>query len=175
MELNRHNLDGDQRPFLDFLKQGGDVGLLSDAGCPGVADPGSSVVRIAHREGIRVVPLVGPSSILLSIMASGFNSQDFAFHGYLPVDRIERQKRLRELEVVSGKTGQAQFFMETPYRNNELLRSALEVLQRDTRLFVGRDITGATEYLKSATVEQWSKAKLPELHKVPTVFGLQRD
>lgn len=174
LELNEHSRTGDLRPFLDFIKGSEDVGLLSDAGCPGIADPGAEVVRLAHRNHIEVIPLAGPSSIVLSIMASGFNGQNFAFNGYLPLDKGERLKKLRELEQIAARSGQAQYFMETPYRNTELYQLVLNSLKPDTWFFIGRDITGPSHYIKSQKVEEWKSAKVPDLHKIPVVFGLFR-
>src|SRR5690606_33761384 len=127
--------------LLAPLLNGENVGLMSDAGCPGIADPGAEVVKMAHQKNIDVVPLVGPSSIVLSIMASGFNGQNFAFVGYLPIDKTQKQKRLKDLEIVALKHKQAQFFIETPYRNEQLFETLLSVLSPQTRLFIGKDIT----------------------------------
>lgn len=173
-ELNTHTTEEAFAEMLTLLKSVGELGLLSDAGCPGIADPGAEVVRRAHQQGIEVVPLTGPSSIVLSIMSSGFNGQFFAFNGYLPIDKAIRQKKLKELEQLSIKTGQAQYFIETPYRNNELFRLALSMLQPETLLFIGLDIHGAQQFLKSHSVREWKKEQVPDLHKRNVVFGLCR-
>ncbi len=172
LELNVHNREGDKTEFLNFIKGKESVGLMSDAGCPCIADPGAEIVSLAHKKGIRVVPLVGPSSIVLSIMASGFNGQNFAFVGYLPIDKSARQKRLRELEQLSAKSAQAQFFIETPYRNQSLYEHLLNVLSPATKLFIGRDAMGERELFLSKTVEEWKKTKLTEFQKIPCVFGI---
>lgn len=151
--------------------EGRNVGIISESGCPGIADPGSAAVKYAHDHKIRVVPLVGPSSIFLALMASGFNGQSFAFHGYLPIDKKELEVILKQLEATSRKLNQTQVFIETPYRNNQLLQKLISTCQPDVRLCVARDITGQEEYIKSATVKEWKSVKV-ELHKVPTVFLL---
>jgi 16S rRNA (cytidine1402-2'-O)-methyltransferase len=170
--LNEHTKKGELGNLLMPLLNGEDVGLMSDAGCPGIADPGAEVVRMAHARGIEVVPLVGPSAIVLSIMASGFNGQNFAFTGYLPIDKPAKIKRLRELEQLAGKNGQAQFFIETPYRNEQMLEAMLEALSAQTLLFIGRDITSAKQLLISKSVGEWKKGPRPPMHKVPVVFGI---
>lgn len=172
LELNVHSREGDLNPFLKFIQGPESVGLMSDAGCPGIADPGAEVIELAHRHGIPVVPLVGPSSIVLSIMASGFNGQNFAFIGYLPIDKIARQKRLKELEHLAVKQRQAQFFIETPYRNEALFEQLLQSLSPGTLLFVGRDVQGEKQVLQSKSIREWKQSKAPELHKMPTVFGI---
>lgn len=172
--LNEHTKSGDVSALLAPLSEGKDVGLMSDAGCPGIADPGAEVVMLAHRKNITVVPLAGPSSIVLSIMASGFNGQNFAFTGYLPIDRTQRIKRLKELEQLALKHSQAQFFIETPYRNEALLEALLEHLNPQTLLFIGCDITAPAQSLVSRTVAEWRKAPKPALHKVPAVYGIYR-
>ncbi|HQQ94182.1 MAG TPA: SAM-dependent methyltransferase [Bacteroidia bacterium] len=172
LELNEHSRMEEQGEFLNFLKEEGPVGLMSDAGCPGIADPGAAVVRLAHLNGIPVIPLVGPSSILLSIMSSGLNGQNFAFNGYLPVDRHARSRCIRDLEQKARKTGQAQYFIETPYRNEMLFKDLLEVLPSVTLLFVGRDISGARQLVMSKCISDWKKTAIPQLDKLPTVFGI---
>jgi 16S rRNA (cytidine1402-2'-O)-methyltransferase len=145
---------------------------MSDAGCPGIADPGADVVKMAHKKGILVIPLVGPSSIVLSIMASGFNGQNFAFVGYLPIEKPQKIKRIKELELLAGKQRQAQFFIETPYRNEQLLQTLLEVLAPQTILFIGKDLTSSNQFLVSKTIIDWKRTNKEELHKVPVVFGI---
>ncbi|NKI25967.1 SAM-dependent methyltransferase [Arenibacter sp. 6A1] len=155
--------------FLDPCIDGLDVGILSEAGCPGIADPGADIVAIAHQKGIQVVPLVGPSSILLALMASGLNGQSFAFNGYLPIESGERKKSIKKYEKTSRDFNQSQIFIETPYRNNKLFEELLKTLSENTQICIGTDITLPTEYIKTKTVREWGKAKL-ELHKRPTIF-----
>jgi 16S rRNA (cytidine1402-2'-O)-methyltransferase len=157
--------------YMEALLNGENVGLMSEAGCPGVADPGSEIVGLAHKNGIKVVPLVGPSSILLALMASGFNGQSFAFHGYLPIDKGQRTKRIKELESVSQRLDQTQIFIETPYRNNQLLEEILKSCQSQTRLCIACDLTSSDEQITSLPVEQWRKRKI-DLHKKPAIFLL---
>ena len=170
--LNEHSMPGEEHKLLEPLLAGHDVGLMSDAGCPGVADPGAAVVRLAHSRAVQVIPLTGPSSILMSVMASGFTGQNFAFVGYLPVEKGPRQARLRELESLASRSRQAQFFIETPYRNEQLLETIIATLSGSTFLFIGRDITGDAEFLRSRTVREWKTARPPQLHKMPVVFGI---
>ena len=172
--LNEHTKSGEISSLLKPLLLGENVGLMSDAGCPGIADPGADVVKLAHKQGIHVVPLVGPSSIVLSIMASGFNGQNFAFVGYLPIDKIEKTKRLKDLEQTMIKNDQAQFFIETPYRNEQLFESLLSTLSPNTLLFVGCDITSANQFLVSKSISEWKNAQHPSFHKVPIVFGIYK-
>jgi 16S rRNA (cytidine1402-2'-O)-methyltransferase len=152
--------------------EGKDVGVISDAGCPGIADPGALVVQEAHKQGIKVVPLVGPSSILLAMMASGFNGQNFAFNGYLPIDKQERKAAIKRLEKMSGDYNQAQAFIETPYRNNQMLESLITSLNKNTSICVACDITLSTEYIKTFTVNEWKRKKV-DLNKRPTLFIIQ--
>ena len=170
--LNKYTEASSITTFLDPCEQGEDVGILSEAGCPGVADPGADVVAIAHERGIRVVPLVGPSSILLALMASGLNGQNFAFNGYLPIDNHERKLELKALEKLSREKGQTQIFIETPYRNDKLFGELLKVLSNKTQLCVATDITLATEQITTTTVEEWKDIVI-ELHKRPTIFLIQ--
>lgn len=153
--------------------EGHDIGIISDAGCPGIADPGASVVHEAHRKGLKVVPLVGPSSILLAMMASGFNGQNFAFNGYLPIDKRDRRKEIKRLERLSHEHNQSQLFIETPYRNNQLLESLLNTLHPESFLCVACDITLPTEYIKTQTVQQWKNTNV-DLNKRPTLFIIQK-
>jgi 16S rRNA (cytidine1402-2'-O)-methyltransferase len=145
------------------------MGVLSESGCPGIADPGALAVRFAHEHNIDVVPLVGPSSILLALMASGMNGQHFTFHGYLPVETREGARVIRELEKESRRTGQTHIFIETPYRNNRLLKTLLSALGADTRLCVAVDLTGTSEYIRMAPVGQWRK-DTPALPRLPAIF-----
>ncbi len=160
--------------FLDPCKDGLDVGLLSEAGCPGIADPGAEIVALAHDMRIQVIPLVGPSSILLAMMGSGMNGQSFTFHGYLPIDKKERKQELKFLERISSERNQAQLFIETPYRNNNLLEDLIQILNPATKLCVACDLTLDTEYIITKSVLDWSKTKV-DLHKRPTMFILQKD
>ncbi|WP_432730382.1 SAM-dependent methyltransferase [Variovorax sp. W6] len=166
----------DARPLLAAALEGHDVGLLSEAGMPAVADPGSSVARAAHDLGLAVVPLTGPVSLLLALAASGLNGQNFAFVGYLPQDAGERQARIRELEALALKSGQTQLFIETPYRNAALLQALVQTLQHNTRLAVARGLTLATAHVRSETVKSWRAAK-PQAttdERLPAVFAIGR-
>ncbi|SDD54684.1 SAM-dependent methyltransferase [Paraburkholderia lycopersici] len=171
-ELNINTPAGEIDRLLAPLLAGIDTGLVSEAGVPAVADPGAQLVRRAHERGIRVVPLVGPSSILLALMASGLNGQSFAFHGYLPVDANERVKKLRELEQASRKSKQTQIFIETPYRNRTLLDALLATCAPSTLVCVAADLTLPTETIVSRAVSDWKKKSAPELHKRPAIFLL---
>jgi len=155
--------------FLDPCLNGQNIGVLSEAGCPGVADPGADVVRLAHEKGIQVVPLVGPSSILLALMASGLNGQNFAFNGYLPIEASERKRSLKMLERLSREKNQTQLFIETPYRNDKLLQDVTKHLAPGTRLCLAVDITLPTEYIKTKTISEW-RNESPDLHKRPAIF-----
>lgn len=155
--------------FLEACRQGRDMGLISDAGVPGVADPGAEIVEIAHREGVQVVPLVGPSSILLGLMASGLNGQCFSFRGYLPIDKSDRKREVLRLEKRSRDENETILFIETPYRNDKLLEDLKLFLNPNTRLAVAADLTLDSEYIKSMSVKNWRKEK-PNLHKRPALF-----
>jgi 16S rRNA (cytidine1402-2'-O)-methyltransferase len=172
LTLNEHTTDKELPALLAPLLAGKDVGLMSEAGCPGVADPGAQLVALAHRNNIRVVPLVGPSSILLALMASGLDGQRFAFLGYLPSDKAERVKKLREIESESRKNRETQIFIETPYRNGHLLEDMLATCNPSTRLCVACDLTLGTELIISKTVADWKTATLPDMHKRPAIFLL---
>jgi len=156
--------------FQESIKAGKNIGLLSEAGCPGVADPGAAIVALAHREGVKVVPLVGPSSLLLALMASGMNGQRFSFHGYLPPKRPELAKELRRLENLSRQQDQTQIFIETPYRSQMVLEVALESLQPTTLFGVAQDLTGEAELTRTLTVRDWNKSGKKMLEKLPGVF-----
>lgn len=158
-----------QSAFLYELRSNKNIGIVSEAGCPGVADPGQPLVELAHRENSIVKPLVGPSSILLALMASGFNGQQFAFHGYLPVEEGERMKKIKLLEEQSKKHHVTQIFIETPYRNDKLLAALLKTLHPQTRLCVALNLTGENEKIWSMTVGEWRK-RVPTLHKQPAIF-----
>ncbi len=160
--------------YLDVCKEGISVGLLSEAGCPAIADPGSDIVKLAHKNNIQVVPLVGPSSIILALMGSGMNGQSFTFNGYLPIDKNERKTELKRLEKLSFEYNQTQIFIETPYRNNKLLEDLTTVLHPQTRVCVACDITLTTEFIKTYTVNEWKKITV-DLHKRPSIFIIQKD
>lgn len=168
-EMDKHNKDFDYSVYFDVLKNAQDLGVISEAGCPGVADPGASVALSAHRAGFQVVPLVGPSSILLSVMASGLNGQSFAFNGYLPVKNPERQKAIKKLEDRSKELNQTQVFIETPYRNNTFLETLCNVLNPNTLLTVACDITMPEEFIKTQSVANWKKQKI-NIDKRPAIF-----
>jgi 16S rRNA (cytidine1402-2'-O)-methyltransferase len=163
---------GEEKDPLLPLRQQRSMGLLSEAGSPAIADPGAAVVEAAHREGFRVVPLIGPSSIVLALMASGLEGQRFAFCGYLPREAAERTKRIRELESRSRKEKETEIFIETPYRNDVLLAALLETCREDTRLCVAADLTLPTETIKSVSVGEWRRAKTT-IGRRPAVFLLQ--
>ena len=154
------------------LRRGESMGVISEAGCPAVADPGADLVAIAQREGLEVVPLVGPSSILLAVMGSGFNGQSFAFNGYLPVDTADRAKALKRLETRSAVERQTQLFIETPFRNLQLFRHLLQTLDKNTRLCVAAGLTTDAAFLRTLTVARWRQQPEPPIHKVPTIFAL---
>lgn len=160
--------------YLEPLRRGEPVGVISEAGCPAVADPGADVVAVAQREGLKVVPLVGPSSILLAVMASGFNGQSFAFHGYLPIEPAARAKALKRLESLAVNENQTQLFIETPYRNARMMADIMRACRPQTRLCVAAGLTTPQEYIRTLTVKQWRETKMPELAKVPAIFVLYK-
>jgi len=168
-ELNKHTDPTEITKFLVPVEQGMDVAVISEAGSPGVADPGAEIVKIAHQKGYQVVPLVGPSSILMALMASGLNGQNFAFNGYLPVNRKERIKAITELERRAFKVKQTQIFIETPYRNNALLADILASCSPVTLLCIAAGITGEDEFIATKTIDEWKRVT-PDLHKRPAVF-----
>jgi 16S rRNA (cytidine1402-2'-O)-methyltransferase len=169
--LNEHTAANEIPRLLSPLLAGQDCGLVSEAGCPAVADPGAALVRLAHEGGISVVPLVGPSAILLALMASGMNGQQFAFHGYLPIDRTNKIFKIQELERISEKMDATQIFIEAPYRNQALLQTLLEVCLPETKLCLATDITLASESIRTLTTAQWKQIH-PDINKRPTVFLL---
>lgn len=171
--LNKHTSPADLQSFIQPLKQGSDMGLLSEAGCPAIADPGADVVALAQSANIQVIPLVGPSSILLALMASGFNGQSFAFNGYLPIQENEKMKTLKMLERRIYTESQTQIFIETPYRNMKTLADILSCCQSETKLCIAADITLSTEYIKTKSVQGW-KGNLPDLNKRPSIFILYK-
>jgi 16S rRNA (cytidine1402-2'-O)-methyltransferase len=170
-DYGKHNRDNNQNVFFAGLLAGKNVGLMSEAGCPGVADPGAEIVALAHQKGIKVVPVVGPSSILLAIMASGFNGQSFAFHGYLPIDKVQRASKIRELESLSEKNDQTQLFIETPFRNNPMMEEILKTCKPQTKLCIACNITADEEFIQTKTIANWKK-QTPELHKKPVIYLL---
>lgn len=170
-ELNKHTTAEEWQQFLKpALEQGKDIGLLSEAGCPGVADPGAVIAQLAHKKGIRVIPMVGPSSILLALMASGLNGQQFAFHGYLPVKNPDRKQSIKQLERQSSRQHQSQVFIETPYRNVALFNDLLATLQAQTRLCIATDLSLPTEQILTQTIQKWKQGPVPDLHKRPSIF-----
>lgn len=171
--LNKHTENKEHLAMIQPLLEGKNMGLMSEAGCPGVADPGAVIVKIAHDKGIQVVPLVGPSSILLALMASGMNGQSFTFNGYLPIEKEEKKSSLKFLEKLSFDKNQSQIFIETPYRNNKLLEDLIQILHPETHLCVATDITLPTEYIKTKKINAWKKEKV-DLHKRPTIFILHK-
>ena len=171
-ELNRHTDRKFIGEYLQPLKEGKSVGVISEAGCPAIADPGADVVAIAQKKEYRVVPLVGPSSILMSVMASGFNGQSFAFNGYLPVETPQRIKALKKLESKVLNENQTQLFIETPYRNEKMFETIVSALRPQTRLCIACGITCQEEYIRTRTLAEWKKEKLPPIAKIPCIFVL---
>lgn len=171
--LNRHTQASEISTFIKPLRDGYDVGVISEAGCPAIADPGADVVALAQQNGFSVVPLVGPSSILMALMASGFNGQSFAFVGYLPIQQEDRIKALKKLESRVYAESQSQIFIETPYRNMKLIDDILQYCQPGTKLCIAADITLETEYIKTKSVKDWKK-QLPDLNKRPSIFILYK-
>lgn len=167
--LNKHTSPDDISGYLKPLSEGNSMGVISEAGCPAVADPGADVVAIAQHKNLKVVPLVGPSSIILSVMASGFNGQSFAFYGYLPIELGERVKMIKHLEQRVYAENQTQLFIETPYRNNKMAEDILRNCRPQTRLCIAANITCEGEYIKTRTVKEWH-GKLPDLSKIPCIF-----
>lgn len=159
--------------FLEPCLKGIDIGLLSEAGCPGVADPGADIVKLAHKKSIKVIPLVGPSSILLAMMSSGMNGQNFAFNGYLPIDKNERKKEIKRLERLSFDRNQSQIFIKTPYRNNKMVEDLTNILENNTDICVASDITLSTEFIKTQSAKEWKKNMI-DLHKRPTIFIIHK-
>lgn len=169
-ELNKHTLPEEVGNFLNTCLEGNDLGIISEAGCPAVADPGSNLVAKAHEKGIKVIPLVGPNSILMALMGSGFNGQKFTFNGYLNIDKNQRQREIKHLESLAHK-GTTQLFMETPFRNQAFLEDLLNILHPNSKLSIAADITLTSEFIKTKTVAEWKK-QIPNLHKRPCIFSL---
>lgn len=172
-ELNKHTDESEVYSYLDNLTNSKSIGLLSESGTPCVADPGAAVVRIAHERSIKVIPLVGPNSIILSLMASGFNGQNFVFHGYLPIDKQELNKKLKVIEQNAVKLNQTQIFIETPYRNNQMFSAILKVCSANTLLCIATDLTLPTETVITFPISNWKRIK-PDFHKKPSVFLIYR-
>ncbi len=170
-ELNKQTPEATFHEFLVPLLEGKDMGILSEAGCPGVADPGAEIVKLAHQKGIQVVPLVGPSSILLALMASGLNGQNFAFTGYLPRKSNERVRKIKQLEIKAREQNQTQIFIETPYRNNQMVNDLIKACAPSTLLCIACDLTSKNEFISTRTIKNW-KNSLPDLNKRPVVFLL---
>ena len=171
--LNKHTEITEHNTMISPCLNGINIGLMSEAGCPGVADPGAAIVKMAHEKGIQVIPLVGPSSILLAMMSSGMNGQSFAFNGYLPIDKAEKKSTLKNFEKLSHDKNQSQIFIETPYRNNKLFEDIIQALQPNTDLCIATDITLPTEYIKTMRVADWKKTKV-DLHNRPTIFIIHK-
>ncbi len=172
-ELNKHTTAEQVAEYLAPMAKGESIGVISEAGCPAIADPGADVVAIAQRKNYKVVPLVGPSSILMSVMGSGFNGQSFAFHGYLPIDASNRTTTIKKLEQRIYNEHQTQLFIETPYRNNKLAEELIKTCKPGTKMCIASDITCEGEYIKTRTIKEWS-GKLPDLSKKPTIFLLYK-
>ncbi|MEM9887427.1 MAG: SAM-dependent methyltransferase [Bacteroidota bacterium] len=171
-ELGKYTDEAEWQKFLEAAEAGKDMGLLSEAGCPGVADPGARIIRLAYEKGIEVVPLVGPSSILLALMASGMNGQHFCFNGYLSPKKPQLGQDLKRLEKLSQQHQQTQIFIETPYRNTALVETALKTLSPNTLFCIACDLTAPSEWIRTKSIAQWRKTKLPDLHKRPAIFLL---
>lgn len=180
-EMGKHADEKQFSAYLQPLREGKSVGVISEAGCPAVADPGADIVRIAQREGLRVIPLVGPNSMIMAVMSSGLGGQSFAFNGYLPVEPAERAKKLKALESRAWTEGQTQLFIETPYRNLKMFQSLLSTLRPQTRLCIAAGITTADEYIRTLRISEWKKEELPlkgaggsDLSKVPAIFLINK-
>ena len=170
--LDKYSETSDLKEAQELMKKGTDFGLLSEAGLPCIADPGNIMVKWAHKNGIKVVPVNGPSSIILALISSGFNGQQFAFHGYLPIDKDERKSKIRQLEKQVQETGYSQIFMETPYRNQRLLEDLCKFLSPQTALCIAADINNSeTEFIKTLSIKEWQKEEI-DLHKIPAIFVL---
>lgn len=173
-EMGKH---ADEKQFSQYLKplrEGKSVGIISEAGCPAVADPGADIVKIAQKEGLQVVPLVGPNSMIMAVMSSGLGGQSFAFNGYLPVDASDRAKRLKNLESRAWSEGQTQLFIETPYRNEKMFQALLNTLRPQTHLCIAAGITTADEYIRTHSISEWKKTRLPDLSKIPAIFLINK-
>ena len=174
LKLDKYAEELEVRKYLDVCETGVSVGLLSEAGVPGIADPGAEIVKMAHEKGVRVIPLVGPSSILLAMMASGFNGQNFAFNGYLPIDTSERKKAIKNLERLSKEKNQSQIFIETPYRNEKMFSDLKSTLTPTAKLCIACDITLSTEFIRTLSIQDWKNQKI-DIHKKPTIFIIHKE
>ncbi|GGW65073.1 16S rRNA (cytidine1402-2'-O)-methyltransferase [Winogradskyella epiphytica] len=172
--LNKYTTEEERNTYLNACLNGLSIGLLSEAGCPAIADPGADIVKLAHQMDIRVIPLVGPSSIILALMASGMNGQSFTFNGYLPIDKSERKSKIKHLEKLSLENDQAQIFIETPYRNMKMIEDLAQTLHPNTRVCVACDLTLPTEFIKTLAAKDWKHHK-EDLHKRPAIFIIQKD
>ncbi|WP_299122328.1 SAM-dependent methyltransferase [uncultured Winogradskyella sp.] len=172
--LNKYTTEAERNTYLNVCLEGISIGLLSEAGCPAIADPGADIVSLAHQMDIKVVPLVGPSSIILALMGSGMNGQSFTFNGYLPIDKSERKSKLKALERLSFEHNQAQIFIETPYRNMKMLDDLIATLHPNTRVCIACDLTLPTEFIKTKPAKDWKHNK-EDLHKRPAIFIIQKD
>ncbi|MCM1108149.1 MAG: SAM-dependent methyltransferase [Clostridium sp.] len=172
--MGKHAATDEFARHLERIAKGIPMGVLSEAGCPAVADPGADVVAIAQRKGLRVIPLVGPSSMILAVMASGFNGQSFAFNGYLPIDPADRTKKIKQLEQRVYTEHQTQLFIETPYRNAKMVDELLRTCRPQTRLCVAAGITCPEEYIRTQTIQEWKRTSLPDLSKIPAIFLLYK-
>ena len=173
-EMGKHSDERQYSQYLQPLREGKPMGVISEAGCPAVADPGADIVSIAQREGLRVVPLVGPNSMIMAVMSSGLGGQSFAFNGYLPVEPADRAKRLKVLETRAWTEGQTQLFIETPYRNRKMFESLIATLRPQTRLCIAAGITTKDEYIRSLRISEWKSTKLPDLGKIPAIFLINK-
>lgn len=171
--LNTQTKPADIPKLLNQINQGVNVGLMSEAGCPGVADPGAKLAEIAHQKNVHIAPLVGPSSILLSLMASGMNGQRFTFLGYLPIEKAERIKRIKTIEKNSARFKETQIFIETPYRNTHLIDDLIQHCNANTKLCIAREISLENEFIQTKSINEWKQSTLPDCHKKPTVFLIQ--
>jgi 16S rRNA (cytidine1402-2'-O)-methyltransferase len=172
--LNKYTSEAERNTYLNICLEGNSVGLVSEAGCPAIADPGADIVNLAHQMDIQVIPLVGPSSIILALMGSGMNGQSFTFNGYLPIDKGERKSKLKNLERLSYEHNQAQIFIETPYRNMKMLNDIVTALHPNTRVCVACDLTLQSEFIKTKTAKDWKQSK-EDFHKRPAIFIIQKD
>jgi len=173
-EMGKHADERLFSPYLQALRDGKPMGVISEAGCPAVADPGADIVAIAQRQNLRVIPLVGPSSMIMAVMGSGLNGQSFAFNGYLPVDPQDRAKKLKALETRAWNEHQTQLFIETPYRNLKMFQTLLSTLRPQTRMCIAAGITTTEEYIHTHTIAEWKKIQLPDLSKVPAIFLINK-
>ena len=173
-ELNKHSIEQDKEQFLQPATEGNDIALISEAGCPGIADPGAFICRLAHKKGIKTVPIPGPSSIYMALMASGLNGQHFEFHGYLNKERNERKRQLKEMETKSKKSKAAQIFMETPFRNQHIFDDVIHSCNSDTLFCIARNISESDELILTKTIREWKNAKI-DLNKRPCIFILGQE